>query len=651
MKYFKSLLTTTLCFTLFVASVHAQKNKDNTDRIYDNMGYKAAIPLYESKASINMEEMSKLANAYRLISDTENAEYWYAQFVDESTIPKQTLYYAQTLQRNGRFELAKQYYMKYDKMVGSEEGSGKRRTLLAAAIDRMNQLEYSEKATIKNESLINTKKIDFSPTFYKDGIIFVSTRGVQSVKHENIKGSWVNDNLMTLFYADKNLDGALTSVKEFSIEQTTKSHEGPVCFTKNGSKIFFTRNDHLNKNRRNSSEGTTKLQIYTSVKVDDSWSEPRGLPFNTREYDEAHPAISPDGTKLYFASDRPGGFGKIDIYVSEFINGRWGTGKNLGPKINTAGNEAFPFIHDDGTIYFASDGLGGLGGFDIFSSIQDDEGNWTKSKNIGTPFNSNKDDFGFILNVLKTEGYFTSSRGEGAGRDDIYSFVIPQDAPIEVRFCAYEEGSGNRISDVQFKIVEQFKDNITASANEDAMILEEASVTNGFALNYKGKEVDLSNKNSVKLFNTDEIGEFKTHFKNNRKYQVIATKDGYKVAEETIDGEMLQGKRSKQFCIPLKKMRCVNLDGVVERKKYKKAIPNAVITLTNLCTGEEHSVTSNEEGYFYFPCVECGCDFILKSQKHNFSDGTAKQSTNRGICILGATLSTVIKMNDSEEDH
>ena len=179
---------------------------------------------------------------------------------------------------------------------------------------------------------------------------------------------------MGLFYAKRNDNDDLHKAEEFSLDLNTKFHEGPVCFSKNGERIYFTRN-HFNKNKRvDNKDGIMRLQIYTASKEGNDWGEPYELPFNTKEFEEAHPAISPDGKFLYFASDRTGGKGGMDLYVSEFKDGKWGDPKNLGDQINTPGNEVFPFVHDDGTMYFASNGWGGLGGLDIFSTTVDDEG-------------------------------------------------------------------------------------------------------------------------------------------------------------------------------------------------------------------------------------------------------------------------------------
>jgi len=653
MRSIKIFLSISFCLGLFIAPTFAQKKKKDpaANKVYDNLGYKASIKLYESKEVLDMDDMSKLANAYRMNHDTENAEFWYSQVADATSNAQDVFYYAQALQNNGRFELAKQYFLKYDEMAGGPEGADQRGRLLAKSIDKMNEFQHTE-ATIKNESLINTEKLDFSPTYFKDGIIFVSTRGVKDKKEKEAKDIWIEDNFMALFYANRNETGELDNVKEFSLDITTRYHEGPICFSRNMERIYFTRNDYINKKRRNSSDGTMKLQIYTSAKEEDGWTDPTELPFNTVEYDEAHPALSPDGKKLFFSSNRAGGKGGMDLYVSEFKDGKWGDPKNMGDAFNTPGNEVFPYVHDDGTLYFASNGWGGLGGLDIFSSIPTSDTDWTPINNIGTPFNSKKDDFGFVLNLLKTEGYLTSARRGGNGQDDIYSFVMPTQAsaPIAVNICAFEKGTENRISDVQFEIKELMPDNSTASLNDDMlMTLEQIGVTNEYILKLKQKALDIKGEDVVKIYNTDRKGMIDTYLKKDRNYIITASKEGYLVAEEKLEGSSFEGVTSHKFCIPLEKSNCMSLDGVVKHKKYGNVIAGATVTMTNLCTGDDVVVTSDAKGAFVFPCVPCGCDFIFKGQKSNFVDGASKQNTSNGNCKLGSSVSTTILLDNDVE--
>ena len=211
--------------------------------------------------------------------------------------------------------------------------------------------------------------------------------------------------------------------KEFSVNITTRYHEGPVSFSKNGNRIFFTRNNYQNGQKQTNRKGDTLLKIYTAVRNGDDWTSIKELPFNVDDYDQCHPTLSADGKVLIFSSNREGGYGGMDLYKSEFVNGQWSTPMNLGPQINTSQNEVFPYLHEDGKLYFASNGHGGYGGLDVLFAKKMNS-TWGSPNNIGSPINSLDDDFGYILEPSGQAGYFSSSRRKGLGKDDIYRFSI-----------------------------------------------------------------------------------------------------------------------------------------------------------------------------------------------------------------------------------
>jgi len=332
--------------------VQAQNNKVALS-LYKKLGYKVSIPKFQDSEGVSQENMTRIANSYRLNHDTENAEFWYSNVVKQSKNAEDFLFYAQALQSNQKYAQAKDYYLQYNDMVGGENAD-RRGELLAASIDRISSFKHTA-VEVKNEDVLNTKKLDFSPAYYDDEIVFVSTRDEKKLK-SRIKDLWIDDNFMALYKAERNEDGTVSSPELFSEKITTKFHEGPVVFNASGDRVFFTRNDYKSGRRRNNSKGIMKLQIYTSNKDGDEWSKPQSLSINTKEYEEAHPAISPDGNKLYFSSDRAGGQGGMDLYVTEFKGGTWGAARNMGPEVNTKGNDVFPYVHHDGTLYFASNG-------------------------------------------------------------------------------------------------------------------------------------------------------------------------------------------------------------------------------------------------------------------------------------------------------
>ena len=284
------------------------------------------------------------------------------------------------------------------------------------------QPESEEKRVfITNEATINSDGLEYSPAFLEDGIVFISTKTAS--KRYKIKDKRINANIMSIFRATREADGLLNTPEPFANELLSRYHEGPVTFDRTADNIFFTRNNYSLKSGKKikAKDGIQKMQIYASRKIEGVWQDIEKLPFNDDESNSVHPSISVEGDALYFASDRPGGYGGMDIWVVYRAGGVWSEPENLGAQINTEGDEVFPYIHADGTLYFSSTGHEGFGGLDLFTS-QNYGGSWSTPVNMGIPFNSESDDLGFIVDRDKKNGYFSSNRPGGLGQDDIYSF-------------------------------------------------------------------------------------------------------------------------------------------------------------------------------------------------------------------------------------
>jgi outer membrane protein OmpA-like peptidoglycan-associated protein len=277
---------------------------------------------------------------------------------------------------------------------------------------------------ISNERIINTSQLEFSPAFYEDGIVFVSSNAVKG--KEKVFDDKIGRKTMSIFVALRDTSGKLSKPKPFANELVSMLHEGPLTFDKTGENIYFTRNNNDGSNA-SYTKGKARLKIYTSEIRASKWGEPTELPFNENESDACHPTISADNDKIFFASNRAGGYGGMDLYVCEKgTDGKWGKPVNLGPKINTAKNEVFPFIHPDGTLFFSSDGLIGAGGLDLFMTQPNKKAGFQAPKNLGRVFNTDKDDFGLIVDLDRKNGYFSSNRSGGVGEDDIYNFHAPE---------------------------------------------------------------------------------------------------------------------------------------------------------------------------------------------------------------------------------
>jgi outer membrane protein OmpA-like peptidoglycan-associated protein len=277
---------------------------------------------------------------------------------------------------------------------------------------------------VHNERAVNAPVLDFSPAFYEDGIVFVSSRvpkGTEKMLDDNM-----GRQTMTIYTAKRGGDGRLMAPVPFAHELITQVHEGPMTFDKTGENIFFSRNFSTKKGAEYV-KGISRMQIYAAKKEKGKWSEAVLLPFNEKESDACHPSISVDGNRLYFASNRAGGFGGMDIYYVERQGKSWGKPVNMGAAINSPKNDIFPFIHPDGTLFYSSNGKSGSKtDLDIYYTKPELNNKFSDPKSLGEPFNSDKDDFGFIVDLDLKNGYFTSSRSGGVGEDDIYAYSVTE---------------------------------------------------------------------------------------------------------------------------------------------------------------------------------------------------------------------------------
>ena len=655
MKYFFA----TLCIILFTFgfqnSTQAQKPK-KANKLYEDFGYKTSIPLFEeilNKKEMKEADIEKIANSYRLIHDTENAEKWYKELIQLSDSPVHTLYYAQALQSNRKYDLAKNYFLLYDKLIGPSDNRGK---LLAEAIDRMNEFKQTD-IQIKNEEFINSEKIDFSPAYYKNGIVFVSTR--PPAKGSRKKDIWVDDHFMTLFYSEVNENGDLESPSEFSEKISTDYHEGPLTADRNGNKIFFTRSNYNEGKKERTPDDIVRLNIYTSKKQRNDWGPVSKLPFCTDEFDEMHPSLSSDGKSLYFSSNREGGFGGMDLYVSHLRSGEWSEPINMGSKINSSGNEVFPFIHDDGTLYFSSNGWGGLGGLDVFATTRVGDKYWSELINMGTPFNSPKDDFGFILNVLSTEGYLSSARDGGKGLDDIYSFRLrpeslkrPKVVRLAATFCAYDEQTKERIPDVQVSVIEGVRDESGFRMN-DIYKLRAVPTEYGadfFQVLLKKNSADSTAGYIDMTQVTDSRGQIAYELIPDKEYVFLANKAGYELGQKVYTTEGMYEPFDLSICIPLTKRSGISLKGIVTNLRQGNRIPGASVTLLNHTTDSVSTITSNLLGEFSFPNLECNVEYTLTAQKEGFEVSSKNINLTGDNCPENRILNYVIQLRSLNEN-
>lgn len=415
--------------TIAISSCSETAVITRADHFYENYNFPDAVSRYEyalKHGTDNQQYLIKrLANSYRLMGDYSNASKWYARLVSfERVEAVEYFHYAKVLESERRFDEAAPWFEKYREEM---PGDSRAFTYSNYSVNKVADL-YEDKSIYELFNLkINTEYDEFSPAWYGDYVMFSTNRPDRELVKR--KHSWNDTYYLDYFIAEKESDGQLKKPQSYHY-LNSPYHDGPLTFSENGDLVIFTRNtSHANGKLITDDKSTVRLSIFSSQKISDggsiAWSEPKELPFNISGYSFQHPTLSRDGRKLYFASDMPGGIGGMDLYVCEKRGWSWGQPKNLGPNVNTSGDEVFPFVHNDSLLYFSSNGHLGLGGLDVFVTSAID---FSYPANLGFPINDAMDDFGFILDSRGGRGYFSSNREGGRGRDDIYGFDVKPNA-------------------------------------------------------------------------------------------------------------------------------------------------------------------------------------------------------------------------------
>lgn len=405
---------------LFLAAqctVYAQtKALEKANKLYKEKRYASAAKLFETaleeKASLGVK--TKLAYCYRINNRMEAAEKLYAEITAQKKAkPRTFFYYGEALMSNGKYEEAKVWFNRYQ----NEEPDDEAVYLMLAACDYIPSIVPFFSDVYTEEFPFNSEADDSTPTMWGDKLVFSSDRasgGLGGTK----KSGFTGRQFINLFYSEKS-DTAFTEPKVFSGKlSVSNKNTGNPSFTADNSRIFFTRNGvELSK------RSVYNLSLFTAESSGGArWKNVEVLPFCSKEYNFMHPAISPDGKTLYYISDKSRGQGGTDIWVSRRTQEGWSRSENLGDKINTAANEGYPFVDAQGRLFFCSKGHPGYGGFDIFMTEKDANGNWKAPVNLGAPINTPRDDISIYIAPDAKKGMFTSNRS--GGDDDIYLFEI-----------------------------------------------------------------------------------------------------------------------------------------------------------------------------------------------------------------------------------
>ncbi len=399
------------------------------ERAYEQYAYIDAQEIYLKVIADGYRSaqiLKRLGNTYYFNADYTNAAKWYQELINdfpEETEPEYYFRAAQSLKSSGDYTKSNELMDKFAELGGQTRVVQNYRD----NPDYLSDIQSKSDRYVLEPVAINTTNSDFGPAFYMDDkIVFASA--MDTVVDGKLRlHDWNNQPFLNLYMADRNEEGKLSNTTKLSGDVNTKFHESTAVFTKDGNTMYFTRNNFVDGKKKRDSDRNIRLKIFKATKLGDNyWSNIVELPFNSNNYSVAHPALSPDEKRLYFSSDMPGTLGMSDLwYVDILGDNNYGTPVNLGVNINTEARETFPFVSKKNILYFSTDGQAGLGGLDIFYTPLDDEGMPTEIFALGPPINSNKDDFGFIIDEETNLGYLSSNRTGAAGSvgDDIYLVV------------------------------------------------------------------------------------------------------------------------------------------------------------------------------------------------------------------------------------
>ncbi len=492
--------------TLFLGTteVQAQAGLKKSNKEYDQWAYIESTNIYEKvlkRGYASQDLLEKLGNAYYFNARYSEAQKHYERlFTDFSNEELSTVYYyryAQTLQHTGNEVEAKRYYDEFVKRAGNQ-----------TQIAQFRKNEAELKAQIKANSgrydqvenlPINTPYADYGSFVHNNQLYFTSARDTGSLAKK--VHTWTGESFTNVYnysLADANQKQKVTRIKG---DVKSKLNEATAVITNDGQTMYFTRNNIVNNTRKYDADKNTNLKIYRATLKDGKWTNVEELPFNSNEFSTAHPVLSKDEKLMYFASDRPGGYGNSDLWrIAIHDNGTFGGPENLGPEINTEARETFPFINENNELYFSTDGRVGLGGLDVYGVKTKADGSYGEVQNVGEPINSKADDFAYYIDFKSKQGFFSSNREGGRGNDDIYRFVETRVLPLE---C---------VQDVLVTVIDGKTKNV----------ISDASLTL-----YDLLYVDQNSRSNY----TEGSYQFHTDFECGTSYRVKATKEGYETAE------------------------------------------------------------------------------------------------------------------------
>ncbi len=648
------------------------------NRQYDMQSYAKAVALYqevleEGLLSLEQRKLAQLNMAYSYfkLGDNAKAEQFYQESLPEEplsgSLADHYLHYAKVLAHNGKMQESQRFFERYQNSKLSEN----RQVQSAETFTK-------KKITYRIDYLaINTPNAEFSPMYFRDGLVFVSGKAPAAVSSESPEKGYLD-----LFYVTKpneikvlgslNANGSEADVKEnnpserpknrrlgsdsytritsndsrtvgvynsyglneqvnnttgavakpgkpgpFSKVLNTRFHEGPATFSADGSQIIFTRNNFNEGQKGVSEDNNIKLKLYTARWDNDDWTNVQELPFNSDEYSTAHPSLSKDGTLLYFVSDMPNGMGGKDIYVSRLENGQWSTPINLGKELNTRQDEVFPTVDERGNLYFSTSGRkGGLGGLDLYYAILSKDGTKViEVIHLDAPINSKADDFGLVTDADRTTGYFSSNRREGD--DDIYRFTRESSLYEcrELLLRVFDAENMQHLDSTTITIRSKI-----GGEGSDKILQTDA---NGWAHLCLASDNDFIFTVSKEGFLGNTIGFSTRHLTDDKPTRLEVSLAKPAIISETVAKVVIPEKKKTNQSESGQNLKNSRVRGIVRTETDRQPIEGVLVKLRNECDKKIYEAITGPDGRYDFEITE-GCDYTLIYSKDTYGTNTLK---------------------------
>lgn len=601
MQFLAKVLSTVALASVSFA-LQAQTLIEKADKQYEMHAYRLAAKSYETllaRDPNDVNTITRLADAYFHLNQLDDATRWYAKAVKENNVqPNAILNYGKALMMLGLYNEAETQfnnYKKHDASIASQ-------FLKSCRFARENDTKEGD-TKITPLSKCNTLTSEFGISTFNNQLVWSSNRTDMKRSQENgIKNDWTGSAKNQLFVSD--IDNNNTKVSFLKSDFKNVYNESNPTFSSDGKTVFFMRNNFDDGERISSAGGMDFSIFMATVNEQGAWVDVRAFPYNGTGFSTGFPSLSPDGKSLYFVSNRPGGQGGFDIYVSNKRGSIWGEPRNLGATINTAGDEIAPFS-DGSTLYFASDYQIGYGGFDIFKS----EGLGAESINMGLGINSSGDDFGYFIDATTKNAYFISNRKGGKGKEDIYQIQ----RLIEAVNLIALDNNGKPLKDVKLTVVQGNNKNIAALKSGNWLV---------------------------------DLHEGKTQI-------VELKKDGFKAKTVKIEPQYVKVTHTQEITmerdVPTEMSTTPQYKGIIKDASTDETLEGVLVKATNQTTNAQLEAVTDIKGRYAFN-LSPNATYLITYSKEGYviSKKTFKTNVNDGKSLGDIILKPSAVSNKTE---